>query len=193
MSESQSAFSHFLSSRTSSLKPRASGYTLIEMMVAVGLFAIIMMLSSGAYLIMIGSNQRAQAMATGIDNLSFALETMTRNIRMGSSYNCGGIGDCVVPASSFSFKNESGVTVSYFLSGTTLQETVGSVTSSLTDASVTITSLSFFADGTRTLAQGDQQQAHVTMTVSGTVPTGIGKPPQAFTVETGATMRGTDI
>ncbi|HVM58918.1 MAG TPA: prepilin-type N-terminal cleavage/methylation domain-containing protein, partial [Candidatus Paceibacterota bacterium] len=71
------------------LSPRhasSGGYTLVELIVAMGLFAIIMTLSTGAYLIMISVNRHAQAISTGIDNLSFALEDMTRTIRTGTVY-----------------------------------------------------------------------------------------------------------
>lgn len=171
---------------------RSKGYTLIELMVAMGLFAIIMLLASGAYLIMINLNRQAQGLATGIDNLSFALETMTRGIRTGSNYNCGGAGDCVSGANSFSFKDENGVVISYSLAASALQQTKNSVQSALTDPSVTVTSLTFYAFGTKPTAQGDYQQPHVTFTISGTVSSGPGKT-QSFTVESGATMRGPDI
>ncbi|MFA6969108.1 MAG: prepilin-type N-terminal cleavage/methylation domain-containing protein, partial [Candidatus Paceibacterota bacterium] len=99
---------------TYNLQPTTSrGYTLIELIIAVGLFALVMLLASGAYIMMIGLSRQAQGIATGINNLSFALETMTRDIRTGTNYNCGGLGDCSSGASVFSFKNESGVTVSY--------------------------------------------------------------------------------
>jgi len=173
---------------------KEGGYTLIELIVAVGLFAMVMLLASGAYIMMIGLNRQAQGLATGIDNLSFALETMTRDIRTGGGYNCGGLGDCVSGAGSFSFLNEGGKAVSYSLAGSALQETVNGVRSNLTDPlSVTVTSLTFYVFGTKTPAQGDYQQPHVTITVSGTVSIGPGKPSQSFTVETGATMRGSDL
>jgi prepilin-type N-terminal cleavage/methylation domain-containing protein len=167
------------------------GYTLVELIVAVGLFALIMLLASGAYIMMIGLNRQVQGIATGIDNLSFALETMTRDIRTGTAYNCGGIHDCPLGASTFAFKNEAGVDVSYSINGTdhTLQKTTGVTTSALTDPSITINSLQFFAFGTLT---GDIQQPRVTIIVSGAVLS-PGKPPQPFTVETAATMRGSDL
>jgi len=64
----------------------------------------------------------------------------------------------------------------------------------LTDpSSVTISSLMFYVSGTGTYtATGDINQPHVTIIVSGTVSAGPGKS-QAFSVETGATMRGTDL
>lgn len=169
--------------------PIARGYTLIELIVAMGLFAFVMTLSSGAYLLMIGLNRQAQGIATGIDNLSFAIETMTRDIRTGSNYRCGGLGDCSSGASSFSFKNASGVDVSYSLVSSVIQKTVGSAVSTLTDPTVNVSSLAFYATGT---TPGDTQQPHVTIIVSGTVSYGAGKS-ESFTIETGATMRGSDL
>ena len=171
------------------------GFTLIELMVATGLFAMIMLLSSGAYLMMISLNHQAQGIATGVNNLSFALETMTRGIRTGSKYTCpSGASGCVINASTgpFSFTNSNGKLSSYALVGSRVQETVDGVQSTLTDPSVTITSLFFYVTGTKPVS-GDQQQARVTILVSGTVSSSANKKPQAFTVETGATMRQSDI
>jgi prepilin-type N-terminal cleavage/methylation domain-containing protein len=160
------------------------GYTLIELIVAIGLFALIMMLVSGAYLMMISVTKQAQGIATGIDNLSFALETMTRTIRTGTNYSCNGVGDCF-GGSIFSVKNSSGTTMTYSLSGGAIVQN----NAALTDPSVNITSLTFYVSGTKT---GDAYQPHVTITVSGTVSAGPGKT-EPFSIETGATMRGIDI
>jgi len=168
------------------------GFTLIELTVSVGLFALVMMLASGSYVMMIGLNRQAQGMTSGINNLSFVLESMTRSIRSGSVYNCGGLGDCPFGSSSFSFKDEKGVNVSYSLNGSTIQKTSNSVADALTDPSVTVTSLMFYAFGTRPASAGDYEQSRVTIIVSGTVSAGAGKT-QSFTVETGAVMRGTDL
>lgn len=158
------------------------GYTLIELVIAVGLFALIMTLASGAYLVMIGVNQQSQNIALGINNLSFALETMTRTIRTGTNYSCNGVGDCSA-GTSFSVMNAAGATVTYALSGGVITQNGAA----LTDSSVQVSSLSFYASGT---ARSDAQEPRVTIVVSGTVP---GKTPQNFSIETGATMRGTDI
>ncbi|HUX80765.1 MAG TPA: prepilin-type N-terminal cleavage/methylation domain-containing protein [Candidatus Paceibacterota bacterium] len=174
---------------------RHSGFTLIELIVATGVFALVMLLASGAYLMMISLNRQAQGLATGIDNLSFALETMTRDIRTGSKYSCGpalGLGDCT-GGTSFSFVNEAGVTTTYNLSGTALQQMVGTTQSVLTEPAVTITSLVFYVYGSAPASAGDRQQAHVTMIISGQVSSSASKVSQKFTIETGATMRGSDI
>lgn len=170
------------------------GYTLIELMVAVGLFALIMTLASGAYLVMIGINRQAQGITAGINDLSFALEAMTRSIRTGTGYSCNGAGDCPNGADNFSFTNASGAQVSYRLAGSVIQQAVDGVTSPLTDSSsVTVTSLMFYVSGTLKTSDGNYEQPHVTVTVSGTISPGHGKPPESFTVETGATMRDTDL
>lgn len=182
--------------RLSGLRPPASvfqGYTLIELIIAVGLFALIMTLASGAYFVMIGINRQTQSITAGINDLSFALETMTRGIRTGADYSCSGSGDCPNGGSSFSFMNANGAQVSYSLSSSAIWATVNGVSSPLTDASaVTMTSLTFYVSGTAR-PPSDYTQPHVTITVSGTISPGRGKPPEPFTVETGATMRGADL
>jgi prepilin-type N-terminal cleavage/methylation domain-containing protein len=164
-------------------KRMSRGYTLIELIVAIGLFALVMTLVSGAYLMMISVTRQAQGIATGIDNLSFALETMTRTVRTGTVYSCGG-GNCS-GGTTFSVKNSNGITVTYTLSG-------GAIVQNnivLTDPSVNVTSLTFYVSGT---PSGDVYQPHVTITVSGTVSAGSGKT-EPFSIETGATMRGIDL
>lgn len=174
------------------------GYTLIELIVSIGLFAVVMLLSSGAYLLMIGLSRQAQGIATGIDNLAFATEVMARDIRTGTAYNCGGLGDCPGGASSFSFTDSNGVIVSY-AHGTQQGSggVVGDITKDgipLTDPSVDVSSLTFYtaAGSSQTARQGDYQQPHVTIVVSGTVTYAAGKA-EEFSIETGATMRGTDL
>lgn len=192
--------SSFASRGSAGRKPMqnwVSGYTLIELVVAVGLFSVVMLLASGAYLVMIGISRQAQGIATGIDNVSFALEVMTRDIRTGSDY-CGSdlVGICT--DTSFSFRNEDMQETTYAL-GTQqgASGTVGAVMQNglpLTDASVDITSLTFYPFGTAPNAIGnDVAQSRVTVLISGSVSTSANKTPQHFTVETLATMRQSDL
>ena len=169
---------------------RARGYTLIELVVAVGLFALVMTLASGAYLLMIDLGRQTQGVATGINSLSFALETMTRSIRTGTNYNCGDFGgDCADGDTRFFFTDASGIDISYDQEGSGI---VKDDTIPLTDPSVTIESLTFYVTGTGTVATGDYLQPHVTIVVSGTVSSGPRRTPQPFAIETGAALRGID-
>src|SRR3989344_4535090 len=162
---------------------RSKGYTLVELIVAVGLFAIVMMIASGAYLIMISANRTAQGITTGINNLSYALESMTRNIRTGTGYECPTLTD-------FYFTDQTDRFIQYGLNvdgtGPKIQESIdyGPFTD-LTDQSVEITSLGFTCSAIPTGGVGVN---YVTITVSGSVSTGPGKT-QSFTIETGAARR----
>lgn len=77
-----------------SMKKRNSqsrGFTLVEMIVAVGLFAIVMLVSIGALLSLIEANRRAQALQSVMNNLNVAVDGMVRSLREGSGYHCGSI------------------------------------------------------------------------------------------------------
>tara|TARA_B100000745_G_scaffold300516_1_gene254908 strand:+ start:10681 stop:11298 length:618 start_codon:yes stop_codon:yes gene_type:complete len=65
------------------------GFTLVEMLVAVSLFAVVMVISAGALLDMVSANRKAQSLQSVINNLNVALDGMVRNVRMGTTYHCG--------------------------------------------------------------------------------------------------------
>jgi len=65
-----------------------SGFTLIEMIVSLALFSVVVTISVGALLVLIASNQRFQNEQSVMTNLSFALDSMTREIRTGTNYYC---------------------------------------------------------------------------------------------------------
>lgn len=64
------------------------GFTLIEMLVAVGLFSIVMVVAVAAILSIIGNNQRAQGINNVANNLNFAIESMVRDMKTGFLYKC---------------------------------------------------------------------------------------------------------
>lgn len=65
------------------------GFTLVEMLVSVMIFSVVMMIAVGALLSMLDANRKAQSLKSSINNLSFALENMGRQIRAGTTYHCG--------------------------------------------------------------------------------------------------------
>ena len=72
----------------SSAKKTAGGFTLVEMIVSIGIFTAVMFIATGALLSVVGLNKKAQAQQSAINNLNFALENMARSIRTDSSYRC---------------------------------------------------------------------------------------------------------
>ncbi len=67
------------------------GFTLVEMLVSLALFTIIATMSVGTLLVLIGGNGRVVDEQTSLTTLSFALDSMTREIRTGSEYYCGSV------------------------------------------------------------------------------------------------------
>jgi prepilin-type N-terminal cleavage/methylation domain-containing protein len=66
------------------------GFTLIEMLVAVALFAVVMLVSTAVIFSIIGGNRKAQGINAVSNNLNFAVESMVRDIKTGYGYSCYG-------------------------------------------------------------------------------------------------------
>jgi Tfp pilus assembly protein PilW len=64
------------------------GFTLIEVMISIGLFTVIMIIGITAILNVNNTYRKSRTMRSAIDNLSFIMEDMARNIRLGSRYRC---------------------------------------------------------------------------------------------------------
>ncbi len=71
------------------LVANTKGFTIIEMLVSLALFTIVATVATGALLSLIGNNQRLVGEQNAMTTLSFALDSMTREIRTGSEYRCG--------------------------------------------------------------------------------------------------------
>jgi prepilin-type N-terminal cleavage/methylation domain-containing protein len=65
-----------------------AGFTLIEVMIAMGIFTIIVTIGIGAVLGAISQARGSQNSRTVMDNLNFVMEDMARNIRLGSNFRC---------------------------------------------------------------------------------------------------------
>ena len=70
------------------LNNNQSGFTLIEMIVSLALFATVATVSVGALLVLVASNVQLQNEQSVMTNLSFALDSMSREIRTGTDYFC---------------------------------------------------------------------------------------------------------
>lgn len=67
-----------------------SGFSLIEIIVSLALFSVVVTVSVGALLVLVSSNEQLQDEQSVMTNLSFALDSMTREIRTGTNYYCAG-------------------------------------------------------------------------------------------------------
>lgn len=66
------------------------GFTLVEMLVSVALFAVVMLVSTAVIFSIIGGNKKAQGINAVSNNLNFAIESMVRDIKTGYGYSCYG-------------------------------------------------------------------------------------------------------
>ncbi len=68
--------------------PAQAGFTLIEMMVATSIFIIIMIMAMGALLVSSDAAKQAQGLREAMDNVNFAMDSMSRSLRIGTHYYC---------------------------------------------------------------------------------------------------------
>lgn len=67
---------------------RKAGYTIIETMIAVSLFIVVVMAGMGSLLNANLLHNKSQDMRSIMDNLSFIMEDMSKNLRTGYDYHC---------------------------------------------------------------------------------------------------------
>jgi prepilin-type N-terminal cleavage/methylation domain-containing protein len=65
-----------------------AGFSLIELLVSIALFSVVITMSVGTMIVLLDANAKAQNMNVLMTNLSFALNSMSREIRTGFSYHC---------------------------------------------------------------------------------------------------------
>lgn len=99
------------------------GFTLVEMVVSVAIFSIVLFVAMSAFLSIVSGDHKSRAMRIATDNLNLALEDMSRKIKTGGTYSCGGASganDCPAGTSSntFAFTNQDGISRTIYKLGT---------------------------------------------------------------------------
>lgn len=174
------------------------GFTLIEMLVAVFVFSIIMTIATGAIFSIVSANKTSQALKSVMDNLSSALDSMSRDIRYGTVYHCGGEpfeyrvscsdnhGD-----TTFAFLDRyQEHTIIYDFQEESIFKCIDTLANCirLTAPEVHITNLNFYVQG----AEKDKsEQPKVLMSISGYAQAGSAR--SEFNIETMVTQRRLDL
>lgn len=181
------------------LRRYTRGFTLIEMLISIALFAIIMVMAVGSLLSIIDANRQAQAKKTVVNNLHFALENMTRSIRTGSYFHCDiEVGDITeprdcpnAPATSFAFLDSNGRRrIKYRQNGTTIERLIVGLDADfigIASPEVIINQLRFFVTGAESAGQ-----PRVLLVLDGVVH-GRARTPSVFNIETLVSQRLLDI
>jgi len=154
------------------------GFTLIEIMVSVSIFAIVMTISAGSLFSILDANAKSQAQKSVINNLNLALESMSRTIRVGSTYHCSNSGsitttaDCSGGNTFFAFEPSGGDPESgsdqviFRLNGTSIERSTdgGSNFTAITSPQVVVERLNFYVTGS---SSSDNLQPKVLISVAG--------------------------
>jgi prepilin-type N-terminal cleavage/methylation domain-containing protein len=201
----------------SMIQPRyIAGFTLIEMLVSLALFTIIATVTVGTLLVLIAGNSRVTGEQEVLTTLSFALDSMTREIRTGSEYFCGNANSvisasvvssstdeqsCSIPNFGLSFR-ESGQSISegddnnriaYYFKNKMIYRRVGDKTETpLIGNEISVLDARFVVTGTPPLRNSsDKQQPTVTIFITAQASSSeLTKP---FTLQTTVVQRALDI
>lgn len=65
------------------------GFTIIEMLVSITIFVTALLFISGALLSLETASRKARTTRAAIDNVSAAIDSMSRTLRTGTTYHCG--------------------------------------------------------------------------------------------------------
>lgn len=176
------------------------GFTLIEIMVSLSVFIIVMTVSLGSILSILDANEKSQTKKTAMDNLDFALESMSRTIRFGVGFYCGTTStnpppsnDCssVPGGTSFSVQDSNGVLVVYTLSNGQIMKSVNNGTPNpITSSEVSINRLSFYVFNSAPWP--NLSQPRVIISLSGTMGTKTATQ-STFNLQTMVSQRKLDI
>ncbi len=153
-----------------------AGFTLVELVVALGVFAVVAVISLSALLSVSYAQKAAIAAQNNFDNIRFSLEAMTKEIKAGEDFDCNpgisGLHNCPYPAGSdtFTFLNDRGTQVTYSLvEGQLVRRTSAAPCDvppfcPITAREVHIGRLLFFVSGA---PLADNEQPRVTIVIEG--------------------------
>lgn len=195
-------------------KNKQKGFTIIETMISISIFLVIVMAGMGALLNANLLHNKSQNMRSMMDNLSFIVEDMSKNLRTGYNYHCITAGDnfsdlttaksCPTGGGALgggvAFTSSNGATFVYYISSTgkIYKSTQGPYNSpptgyvQLNADEINIDSLSSFTVlGAEQPSSGDLQQPFVIIRLIGSITSqGVVSP---FSIQTSVSQRLIDL
>jgi len=140
-----------------------SGFTLLETMVAIGIFSVVVVLTTSGFIRSLRTQRQASAFAYVNDNLSTVIEQMMREVRTGTDI-CFNSTSCQ-SQSVLSFVNAAGKTITYCLLNNAIERSVSSACAAgneITGSKVYVSYLKFMLAGNRS---GDGYPPRVTILI----------------------------
>lgn len=191
---------------------QSSGFTLIEMVVSLGIFGVVALLAVSSFLFMVASQRKAINIQSTYDDLRYSIEVVSKELRTGDNYYCGTFSgdistlapnDCPPPngLQAITFINAQGEMITYRYNlrtvngvsiGVMERSVNGGAFEQATGDNSNIQDLRFYVTGSRStadeIASGDlPTQSIITLVVRGL--NGSGKELSKFDLETTVTQR----
>lgn len=191
-----------------------SGFSLVEMLVAIGVFMSVMTIAITSLISIINANKKAQSIKNTIDSVTFAVEDISRDMRTGTDYQCsqdgnfsGGKKDCPTGGVAVRYINHSdpskdvGVEYKYdssthelirnkFDAGFSNRTTHDFLISS--DSNAKVSNMEFYvigADDELNSVVAERTQPRVIVTVSGLISTAGSSDVSSFNLQTSVSQR----
>ena len=124
-----------------------SGFTLVELIVAVGLFAVVVSIALGGFARALRTQRQVAALISANSNVSLAIEQMAREIRTGRIFCRESTASLCSLPSRIAFINSESQTVVYRLSGEAIERGAGGVFGKITGENVSVKYLRFILFG----------------------------------------------
>lgn len=152
---------------------KEDGFTMIELIVAIGIFGLVIGMTVGIFVLALASQRRIIALRNAQDNIRFTVEAIAREIKTGKNFSGGG--------SSVSFTNAKGEATGYRLNNNIIEKSSdGGVNYfAVTGSEATVNYLNFYLMGQ---AGGDGLEPRITVAVG--VTSGVGNQTANLKVQT---------
>lgn len=144
------------------------GFTLVDLLVGIGLFAVVASIALGGLAGTLRTQRQVAALVAANNNVALALEQIAREIRTGHLFcaddpaSSRGTASLCPNSSVIAFINAKGETVSYRLSGGTIEKGVGGAFEQITGRNVLVRYLNFLLSGN---SWNDGLQTRVTIAI----------------------------
>lgn len=175
---------------------------MIEMIVAVGVFSGASLIGVTALLSLMASQRKAISIQSAYDNMRFAVEIISKDLRTGDVFHCGSSGnpsfpqDCPPSGSgdtSITFLNSNGQSIRYQQAvcnsvGCIQKSVDGGANEQITGDDVDIQNLRFFVRGSLP-SSGESPPFQAVVTIIADGEAGSGRSKSQFSLQTTVTQR----
>jgi len=135
-------------------------FTLVELMISVGVFLVVMTISLGSIISILDAGRKARSLKAVMTNLNFAVEVISREVKFGRNYYCGTdvanphvlTQSCPSGGTSITFTTSDGIDTIYRISpgGSQIQKSIdhGVTYLGVTSPDITVQDLKFYVFNT---------------------------------------------